>query len=132
MSPGQQNDGLDVLLSKQGVIVSLGGHASQVLRRCWPARLAREGGIGAAAFMGTTHDLASTGGRMFGIARLHVKIYDFALYLDAKQVGVLAALAAPCHPQHCVASQQHLLSVEKAMTDNSGRESCTLQPRCRL
>ena len=87
-----------MLLSTQSAGVSLGGRASQVLRRCWPARLAREGGAGAAAFMGTTHDLASTGGRMFGIARLHVKIYDFALYFDAKQVGVAGCARRPTPP----------------------------------
>lgn len=45
---------------------------------------------GAAAFTGTTHDLAASGTRLFGLsvgrAKLQVKIYEFALYLDAMQV----------------------------------------------
>jgi hypothetical protein len=45
---------------------------------------------GTAAFMGSTHDLAASGTRLFGLAvgpaKLQVKIYEFALYLDAKQV----------------------------------------------
>lgn len=49
----------------------------------------------AAAFVNTTHDLAPAGGRVFGIARLQLEIYDFALHFDARQVGVPAAPAAP-------------------------------------
>ena len=45
---------------------------------------------GTAAFTGSTHDLAASGTRLFGLAvgpaKLQVKIYEFALYLDAKQV----------------------------------------------
>ena len=51
----------------------------------------RLGGSGAAAFTGTTHDLAAAGTRLFGLsvgrAKLQVKIYEFALYLDAKQAS---------------------------------------------
>lgn len=45
---------------------------------------------GTAAFTGTTHDLAASGTRLFGLsvgrAKLQVKIYEFALYFDTKQV----------------------------------------------
>jgi hypothetical protein len=80
--------GLD---SAKELLPPLGGEATpqQLLRRCFPARLQHAGGSGTAAFMGSTHDLAASGTRLFGLAvgpaKLQVKIYEFALYLDAKQ-----------------------------------------------
>ncbi len=74
-------------------LIPRGGEATpqQLLKRCFPARLQYSGGAGAAAFTGTSHDLAASGIRLFGLsmgrAKLQVKIYEFALYFDAKQVG---------------------------------------------
>ena len=51
--------------------------------------------------MGSTHDLAASGTRLFGLAvgpaKLQVKIYEFALYLDAKQVWSVRALLTVLH-----------------------------------
>ena len=50
--------------------------------------------------MGSTHDLAASGTRLFGLAvgpaKLQVKIYEFALYLDAKQVWLHLRILTMC------------------------------------
>lgn len=84
-------------------LIPRGGEATpqQLLKRCFPARLSYAGGAGAAAFTGTSHDLAASGIRLFGLsmgrAKLQVKIYEFALYFDAKQA------------KHSQLSKQHSL-----------------------
>jgi hypothetical protein len=59
-----------------------------------PGVMGMHSSAGTAAFTGSKHDLAASGTRLFGLsvgrAKLQVKIYEFALYLDAKQVCATA------------------------------------------